>query len=174
MTVTLKASDLKALIGMASKDASRTHLNGVRFYNGRMFATDGHALVFVEVPLIGEQLNQYYISSSFVKSLDKNGFIDLDIKNKRASGSYHDYILEVAGSLNIDSFIPKSRAVHDGDLTDEGFVMGFNPELLLRMCKAHPDYKKKKGIKYVFTGKLDPFRVYLDNKLIGVVMPMRV
>lgn len=183
---TISSDDLKKLIGIASKDGTSYHLQGIRFWGGKMFTTDDRGMTFVELPDLKDELDSYMIDTDTVKALPKGKYFNISLSEKTIYNNNFTFKLIEVKPINLDALIPTRKpriAVDDNgvpldkDLSDTINRTAFNPELLLKTVKAHPDYTKRTGIKIEFTDALSPICIYLKNGgkpyLAGVVMPMR-
>ena len=173
----INTNDLKKLITMASKDVHRDYLTGIRFHSGRMFATDGHALTIVYNSALSDELNPWMLTASDVKALPKNTEVWFDLVGKKLIGTNFSYDLKRVNELNLYSFIPKDTipSVSTKDDNSRFNQICFNPELLLKACKAHPELNAKSpSIRIEFKDHLSPICVFNSEKLIAVVMPTRM
>ena len=171
----IPSNDLIKLVNAATKDMTRTHLLGIRFYNGRAFATDGHIMTFIDVPNLKDELNNYILPTQAVKSLPKHTIVSFNLTNKTLEcGHIKCDLTYVASEININTFILRDdNYTQEIKPTSSGFALSINPELLLKCAKAHPSYGKGKGVNLKISG-LSPVKVYIKSELIGVVMPMKL
>lgn len=171
----IETNYLKSIIGMASKDGTRSHLQGVRFYNGKMFTTDGHALTLIEVSGLGNELNELMIEAECIKLLPKNEVIKINLTSYSfdltlLNGGEVRMVLKRYKSIALDSLIPKTSITKSAANS-----IGFNPELLLKAVKSHPHYNKRvPSLRIEFNDNLAPIKCYLNGELAAVVMPIRL
>lgn len=182
--IKLNTNDIKKIAGMASKGKNlRYHLEGVRFYNGSMFATDGHALTLYTIAGLESELNDWLIPNDVVKDLPKDTQVTVqfsDDKNKCEIKSLNfSFPLGKVATLNIDTIIPKSKKTYfELNEYPDLNVTAFNPDLLHQAIKAHPEYRKNKtNIQIDFNDHLSPICCYIKSDsiktLAAVIMPVR-
>lgn len=170
----IPSNDLIKLVNAATKDMKRPHLLGIRFFNGRAFATDGHIMTFIDVPNLKDELNEHMIPTQVVKSLPKHIIVSFNLTDKTLECGPIKCDLTLASEININALVPIDD-IYTQEIkpTSNGFALGINPELLLKCAKAHPSYGKHKGVNLKING-LNPVKVYIKSELIGAVMPMRL
>lgn len=176
--IKLNSKDIISISKMATKEPYRVNLACVRFWQGKMFATDGHALTLHEVEGLKDELNNYVIPLDVVKVLPKNEILNVDLENRTIEASMCKYTLQVSSELNLCQLI--SRDVNYADFKDikgytpQGFTFGCNPELLYKAVKSSPLYKKDIAVKHVIADGLSPIKSYIDGVLVAVTMPQKV
>lgn len=174
VTVTLKANDLKALVKAASKDATRPHLQGIRFWNGEMYCIDGHVLTKHPVDGLKDELNDYILHASDVKILPKHEELTLNLEDKALFNNTFQIRLQKTSHLSIEQLIPKTKP----NGTDQS--ISFNIDLLYKAVKASPFLigKKHPSVRIEILDNLSPIMGYVkdyqnQDYLAAIVMPVR-
>ena len=171
-----KLAWLKAVMLAAAKKDVRYYINGVMVRNGEMAATNGHMLLLIKSESIKSD-GEYIIDNDTLKMIVTS--------HKGIKG---DNSVEVVDSMTITG----SSKIHitpvDGKFPDanrvipqetSGEIAHFNAEYLLACQKSNGEFLDHKypWIKLQHNGQAGAkFESEDDNgnKLIGVVMPVRI
>ena len=171
-----KLSWLKAVMMAAAKKDVRYYLNGVMVRNGELAATNGHMLLLIKSESIKSD-GEYIIDNDTLKMIVTSH-----------KGTKGDTRIEVVDSVAITGKSKISITPVDGKFPDinrvipqepSGEIAHFNYEYLLACQKANGEFLDHKypWIKLQHNGdKGAKFDSEDDagNKLIGVVMPVRI
>ena len=171
-----KLAWLKAVMLAAAKKDVRYYLNGVMVRNSELAATNGHMLLIIKSDDIKSD-GEYIIDNV---SLSMIATVHKDIKG--------DNRVEVIDSMTTTGSSKISITPVDGKFPDinrvipqetSGEIAHFNYEYLLACQKSNQEFFDSKGsyIKLQHNGqagaKFESEDEY-GNKLIGVVMPVRI
>lgn len=171
-----KLAWLKAVMLAAAKKDVRYYLNGVMVRNGEMAATNGHMLLLIKSESIKSD-GQYIIDNDTLKMIVT--------AHKGIKG---DNRVEVVDSMTITGGSQISITPVDGNYPDvnrvipqetSGEIAHFNYEYLLACQKANGEFLDRKytWIKLQHNGlsgaKFES-EDENDNKLTGLVMPVRI
>ena len=171
-----KLAWLKAVMLAAAKNDVRYYLNGVMIRNGEIAATNGHMLLLIKSESIKSD-DEYIIDNDTLKMIVT---VHKGIKG--------DTRIEVVDSVAITGKSKISITPIDGKFLDvnrvipqelSGEIAHFNAEYLLACQKANFEFFDSKGayIKLQHNGQaVSKFESEDEggNKLIGVVMPVRI
>ena len=171
-----KLAWLKAVMLAAAKKDVRYYLNGVMVRNGEMAATNGRMLLLIKSEKIKSD-GEYIIDNDTLKML-----------LTAHKGIKGDTRIEVVDSVAITGKSKISITPVDGKFPDinrvipqepSGEIAHFNYEYLLACQKANFEFFDSKGayIKLQHNGQAGAKFESDDedgNKLIGVVMPVRI
>lgn len=170
-----KLAWLKAVMLAAAKKDVRYYLNGVMVRNGEVAATNGHMALIIKSDDIKSD-GEYIIDNNTLKTIVT--------AHKSIKG---DNRVEVVDSMTTTGINKISIAPVDGKFPDinrviprepSGEIAHFNYEYLLACQKANEEFLDRKNvyIKLQHNGQAGAkFESddEGDNKLIGVVMPVR-
>ena len=171
-----KLAWLKAVMLAAAKKDIRYYINGVMVRNGEMAATNGHMLLLIKSESIksdgeyiidNDTLKMIVTSHKGIKGANRVEVVD----SMTTTGSSKISINPVDGKFpNIYRVIPQEPS---------GEIAHFNAECLLACQKANEEFLDRKNvyIKLQHNGQAGAKFEYEDedgNKLIGVVMPVRI
>ena len=171
-----KLAWLKAVSLAAAKKDVRYYLNGVMVRNGEMAATNGHMLLLIKSDDIKSD-GEYIIDNDTLKMI-----------LTAQKGIKGDNRVEVINGMTVTGNSEISITPVDGKFPDinrvipqepSGEVAHFNAEYLLACQKANFEFFDSKGayIKLQHNGDKGAKFESEDedgNKLIGVVMPVRI
>ena len=170
-----KLAWLKAVMLSAAKKDVRYYLNGVMVRNGELAATNGHMALIIKSESIKSD-GEYIIGNDTLKMIINlykviKGDNPIEVKDGMTTG---------IGKLSItpvDGKFPDVNRVIPQDPSEE--VAHFNAEYLLACQKANEEFLDRKNvyIKLQHNGQAGAkFESEDDagNKLIGVVMPVRM
>ena len=171
-----KLAWLKAVSLAAAKKDVRYYINGVMVRNGEIAATNGHMALLIKSEIIKSD-GEYIIDNDTLKMiLTAHKGIKVDtpigvIDSMTTTGSSKISITPVDGK-----FPDINRVIHQ---ETSGEIAHFNYEDLLACQKANQEFFDSKAsyIKLQHNGKAGAkFESEDDggNKLIGVVMPVRI
>lgn len=160
---------IKMIENVVSRDQTRLALQHVEIKKNILQATDGHLLAqcFVE-----DNLGDTYIhidQLDFLKSIKKQNknndeIKNVIIKNNSISIDGKKITNEMTSFPNIKNYIPSSEPV---------FEVGLNAEYLLSLVNALRS-SKLPTCHLVFSSSDAAMTVYVDNKNVGVLMPVRI
>lgn len=171
-----KLAWLKSVSLAAAKKDIRYYLNGVMVRNGEMAATNGHMLLLIKSESIksdgeyiidNDTLKMIVTSHKGIKGANRVEVVD----SMTTTGSSKIHITPVDGKFpDINRVIPQETS---------GEIAHFNAEYLLACQKANEEFLDRKCtyIKLQHNGQAGAKfeSEYEDgNKLIGVVMPVRI
>ena len=171
-----KLSWLKAVMLAAAKKDVRYYLNGVMVRNGEMAATNGHMALLIKSESIKSD-GEYIIYNDTLKMIVTShkgikGYTRIEvIDSMTTTGSSKISITPVDGKYpGVNQFTPQETS---------GEIAHFNYEYLLACQKANEEFLERKyaHIKLQHNGKAGAKFDSDDedgNKLIGVVMPVRI
>lgn len=171
-----KLAWLKAVSLAAAKNDVRYYLNGVMVRNGEMAATNGHMLLLIKSESIKSD-GEYIIDNDTLKMLvtahkgiGGDNRIEV-IDGVVTTGKSKVHITPVDGK-----FPDINRVIHQ---ETSGEIAHFNYEYLLACQKANCEFLDRKyaHIKLQHNGQAGAKFESEDeewNKLIGVVMPVRI
>ena len=171
-----KLAWLKAVMLAAAKKDLRYYLNGVMVRNGEMAATNGHMVLMVKSESIKSD-GEYIIDNDTLKMLFTahkgiNGDTRIEVVDSMTTtGSSKISITPVDGKFpDVNRVIPQEPS---------GEIAHFNYEYLLNCQKANCEFlgRKYAHIKLQHNGQAGAKFESEDedgNKLIGVVMPVRI
>ena len=171
-----KLAWLKAVSLAAAKNDVRYYLNGVMVRNGEMAASNGHMALLIKSESVKSD-GEYIIDNDTLKMIVT--------EHKGIKG---DNRVEVVDSVAITGKNRISITPVDGKFPDvnrvipqetSGEIAHFNAEYLLACQKANQEFFDSKGsyIKLQHNGQYGAKFESEDedgNKLIGVVMPVRI
>ena len=171
-----KLAWLKAIMLAAAKKDIRYYLNGVMVRNGELAATNGHMALMIKSEKIKSD-GEYIIDNDTLKMIVAS--------HKGIKG---DTRIEVVDSVAITGKSKISITPVDGKFPDinrvipqkpSGEIAHFNAEYLLACQKANEEFLGRKNvyIKLQHNGQAGAKFDSEDeggNKLIGVVMPVRI
>ena len=171
-----KLAWIKAVMLAAAKNDIRYYLNGVMVRNGEMAATNGHMVLMVKSESIKSD-GEYIIDNGTLKML-----------LTAHKGIKGDTRIEVVDSVAITGNSKISITPVDGKFPDvnrvipqepSGEIAHFNAEYLLACQKANGEFLggKYHWVKLQHNGQAGAKFESEDedgNKLIGVVMPVRI
>ena len=171
-----KLAWLKAVMIAAAKKDVRYYLNGVMVRNGELAATNGHMVLMIKSESIKSD-GEYIIDNDTLKMIVTS--------HKGIKG---DNRVEVADSMTVTGGSKIHIAPVDGKFPDvnrvipqetSGEIAHFNAEYLLACQKANGEFLDHKypWIKLQHNGKAGAKFESEDedsNKLIGLVMPVRI
>ena len=171
-----KLAWLKAVMLAAAKNDVRYYLNGVMVRNGELAATNGHMALLIKSESIKSD-GEYIIDNDTLKmvvtshkGIKGDNRIEV-IDGVVTTGKSKVHITPVDGKFpNIHRVIPQDPT---------GEIAHFNYEYLLNCQKANGDFLERKyaHIKLQHNGQAGAKFESEDedgNKLIGVVMPVRI
>ena len=171
-----KLAWLKAVMFSAAKNDVRYYLNGVMVRNGELAATNGHMALLIKSESIKSD-GEYIIDNDTLKmvvtshkGIKGDNRIEV-IDGVVTTGKSKVHITPVDGKFpNINRAIPQDPS---------GEIAHFNYEYLLACQKANYEFFDSKGayIKLQHNGLSGSKFESEDedgNKLIGVVMPVRI
>ena len=171
-----KLAWLKAVMFSAAKNDVRYYLNGVMVRNGEMAATNGHVLLFIKSEKIKSD-GEYIIDNDTLKmivtshkGIKGDNRIEV-IDGVVTTGKSKVHITPVDGHFpDVNRVIPQETS---------GEIAHFNAEYLLACQKANGEFLDHKypWIKLQHNGNKGAKFESEDedgNKLIGVVMPVRI
>lgn len=170
-----KLAWLKAVMMAAAKKDVRYYLNGVMVRNGELAATNGHMALLIQSESIKSD-GEYIIDNDTLKMIVNlykvvKGDNPVEVKDGTTTGIGRISITPVDGKFpDVNRVIPQEPS---------GEIAHFNYEYLLACQKANEEFLDRKNvyIKLQHNGqsgaKFDS-EDENDNKLIGVVMPLRV
>lgn len=171
-----KLAWLKAVMLAAAKKDVRYYLNGVMVRNGEMAATNGHMLLLIksdgiksdgEYIIDNDTLKMIVTAHKGIKGANRVEVVD----SMTTTGSSKISINPVDGKFpNIHRVIPQEPS---------GEIAHFNYEYLLSCQKANEEFLGRKNayIKLQHNGLAGAKFESEDedgNKLVGVVMPVRI
>lgn len=171
-----KLAWLKAVMLAAAKKDVRYYLNGVMVRNGEMAATDGHMMLLIKSESIksdgeyiidNDTLKMIVTSHKGIKGANRVEVID----SMTTTGSSKIFITPVDGRFpDVNRVIPQETS---------GEIAHFNYEYLLACQKSNEEFTCSKNayIKLQHNGQSAAkfeSEDENDNKLIGVVMPVRI
>lgn len=171
-----KLAWLKSVLLAAAKNDVRYYLNGVMIRNGEIAATNGHMVLMVKSESIKSD-GEYIIDNDTLKMLltahkGIKGYTHIAVADGVAiTGKSKISITPVDGKFpDINLVIPQETS---------GEIAHFNYEYLLTCQKANGQFLggKYQWIKLQHNGKAGSKFESEDeegNKLIGVVMPIRI
>lgn len=171
-----KLAWLKAVMLAAAKKDVRYHLNGVMIRNGEIAATNGHMVLMVKSESIKSD-GEYIIDNDTLKMLltahkGIKGYTHIAVADGVAiTGKSKISITPVDGKFpDVNRLIPQEPS---------GEIAHFNYEYLLACQKANGEFLDHKypWIKLQHNGLAGAKFESEDedgNKLIGVVMPIRI
>ncbi len=170
-----KLAWLKAVMLAAAKKDVRYYLNGVMVRNGEMAATNGHMLLLIKSEKIKSD-GEYIIDNHTLKMIVTvhkgiKGDNPVEVKDSTTTGIGRISITPVDGKFpDINRVIPQDPS---------GEIAHFNAEYLLACQKANEEFLDRKNvcIKLQHNGQSGAkfeSEDENDNKLIGVVMPVRI
>ena len=170
-----KLAWLKAVMLAAAKKDVRYYLNGVMVRNGEMAATNGHMLLLIKSEKIKSD-GEYIIDNHTLKMIltvhkGIKGDNHVEVKDGTTTGIGRISITPVDGKFpDINRVIPQDPS---------GEIAHFNYEYLLACQKVNGEFLDNKypWIKLQHNGLAGAkFESEDDagNKLIGVVMPVRI
>lgn len=171
-----KLAWLKAVMFSAAKNDVRYYLNGVMVRNGEMAATNGHLLLLIKSEKIKSD-GEYIIDNDTLKMiLTAHKGIKGDspvevVDSMTTTGSSKISITPVDGKFpDVNRVIPQEPS---------GEIAHFNAEYLLACQKANGEFLggKYPFVKLQHNGQAGAKFESEDedgNKLIGVVMPVRI
>lgn len=168
-----KLAWLKAVMLAAKKDA-RNYLNGVMVRNGELAATNGHMALIIKSDSIKSD-GEYIIGNDTIKLIiNVHKFIKGDNPVKVAHGMTTRNMISI---IPIDGKFPDVNRVIIQDPSGE--IGHFNYEYLLNCRKANNVFlgHNHPWIKLQHNGQAGAKFESEDedgNKLIGVVMPVRI
>ena len=163
------------MLAAAKKDV-RYYINGVMVRNGELAATNGHMLLLIKSESIKSD-GEYIIDNDTLKMIVAS--------HKRIKG---DSRIEVVDSTTITGTAEISITPIDGKFPDvnrvipqetSGEIAHFNYEYLLACQKANEEFLDRKSVYIKLqhngqSGAKFESDDENDNKLIGVVMPIRI
>lgn len=171
-----KLAWLKAVMFSAAKNDVRYYLNGVMVRNGEMAATNGHMLLLIKSEKIKSD-GEYIIDNDTLKmivtshkGIKGDNRIEV-IDGVVTTGKSKVDIIPVDGHFpDVNRVIPQEPS---------GEIAHFNAEYLLACQKANEKFlgRKYAHIKLQHNGQAGAKFESEDkdgNKLIGVVMPVRI
>lgn len=171
-----KLAWLKAVMLAAAKKDVRYHLNGVMVRNGEVAATNGHMVLIIKSDDIKTD-DEYIIDNETLKmivtahkSIKGDNRVEV-INGMTVTGKSGVQITPVDGKFpDINRVIPQKPS---------GEIAHFNAEYLLACQKANEEFLGRKNvyIKLQHNGQAGAKFESDDedgNKLIGVVMPVRI
>lgn len=169
-----KLAWLKAVMLTAAKNDVRYYINGVMVRNGEMAATNGHMALIIKSDGIKSD-GEYIIDNHTLKMIVNSYKIvtgDTPVEVKYGTtGIGRISITPVDGKfLDVNRVIPQEPS---------GEIAHFNAEYLLACQKANEEFLGRKNvyIKLQHNGQAGAKFDSEDeggNKLIGVVMPVRI
>ena len=171
-----KSAWLKAVMMAAAKKDVRYYLNGVMVRNGEIAATNGHMLLLIKSQRIksdGEYIIDNDTLNMIVKSHEgiKGGNRVEVIDSMTVTGSSKLSINPVDGKFpDVNRAIPQETS---------GEIAHFNYEYLLAFQKANCEFFDSEDA-YIklqhngLSGAKFESDDWINNKLIGVVMPVRI
>ncbi len=171
-----KLAWLKSVMLAAAKKDVRYYINGVMVRNGEMAATNGHMLLLIKSESIKSD-GEYIIDNDTLKMIVTShkgikGDIRVEvIDSMTTTGSSKIHITPVDGKFpDINRVIPQEPS---------GEIAHFNYEYLLSCQKANEEFLDRKCtyIKLQHNGQSGAkfeSEDENDNKLTGVVMPVRI
>ena len=170
-----KLAWLKAVMLAAAKKDVRYYLNGVMVRNGEMAATNGHMALLIQSEKIKSD-GEYIIDNDTLKMIVNlykvvKGDNPVEVKDGTTTGIGRISITPVDGKFpDINRVIPQEPS---------GEIAHFNAEYLLACQKANEEFLGRKNayIKLQHNGQAGAKFESEDeggNKLIGVVMPVRI
>ena len=171
-----KLAWLKAVMLAAAKKDVRYYLNGVMVRNGEMAATNGHMLLIIKSDSIKSD-GEYIIDNDTLKMIVtahkgiKGGNRVEVVDSMTITGKGKIHITPVDGKFpDINRVIPQETS---------GEIANFNYEYLLACQKANEEFLDRKNvyIKMQHNGQSGAKFESEDedgNKLVGVVMPVRI
>lgn len=171
-----KLAWLKAVMIAAAKKDVRYYLNGVMVRNGELVATNGHMALMIKSDGIKSD-GEYIIDNDTLKMIVTSH-----------KGIKRDNRVEVIDSMTTTGNSKISITPVDGKFPDvnrvipqepSGEIAHFNAEYLLACQKANEEFLDRKNvyIKLQHNGQSGAKFESEDgagNKLIGVVMPVRI
>lgn len=171
-----KLAWIKAVMLAAAKKDIRYYLNGVMVRNGEIAATNGHMLLLIKSESIksdgeyiigNDTLNMIVKSHKGIKGGNRVEVID----SMAITGSNKLSINPVDGKFpDVNRVIPQETS---------GEIAHFNYEYLLACQKANCEFFDSKD-SYIklqhngLSGAKFESEDWINNKLIGVVMPVRI
>lgn len=171
-----KLAWLKAVMMAAAKKDVRYYLNGVMVRNGEMTATNGHMVLLIrsesiksdgEYIIDNDTLKMIVTSHKGIKGANRVEVVD----SMTTTGSSKIHITPVDGKFpDVNRVIPQEPS---------GEIAYFNAEYLLACQKANGEFlgSKYPWVKLQNNGQAGAKFESEDedgNKLIGVVMPVRI
>ena len=170
-----KLSWLKAVMLAAAKKDVRYHLNGVMVRNGELAATNGHMALMIKSDGIKSD-GEYIIDNDTLKMIVSThkgvkGDNPIEVKDGMViTGSSKISINQIDGKFpDVNLVIPQETS---------GEIAHFNYEYLLTCQKANEEFLDRKSVYIKLqhngqSGAKFESDDENDNKLIGVVMPIR-
>ena len=171
-----KLAWLKAVMMAAAKKDIRYYLNGVMVRNGEMVATNGHMMLLIKSEGIKSD-GEYIIDNDTLKMIVTS--------HKGIKG---DNRVEVIDSMTVTGGSKISITPVDGKFPEvnrvipqetSGEIAHFNAEYLLACQKANEEFLDSKNVYIKLqhngqSGAKFESDDWINNKLIGVVMPVRI
>lgn len=171
-----KLSWLKAVMLAAAKKDVRYYLNGVMVRNGELAATNGHMALLIKSESIKSD-GEYIIDNDTLKmivtahkGIKGDNRVEV-VDSITTTGSSKIHITPVDGKFpDVNRVIPQETS---------GEIAHFNYEYLLACQKANCEFFDSKDA-YIklqhngLSGAKFESDDWINNKLIGVVMPVRI
>ena len=170
-----KLAWIKAVMMAAAKKDVRYYLNGVMVRNGEIAATNGHMALMIKSEKIKSD-GEYIIDNDTLKMIVNlykvvKGDNPVEVKDGTTTGTGRISITPVDGKFpDVNRVIPQEPS---------GEIAHFNAEYLLACQKANGEFLggKYPWVKLQHNGQAGAKFESEDedgNKLIGVVMPVRI